>query len=183
MSRVPELVISFSYPAETSRRSSSQTFPEHNTTRDSIKGSSAAVLGSPYDNDPVVVPPVLPDHRRPGRPHARPDNRPCWTWRASRRARCRSVPNLQRWRRWWTGQGAPSSARGAGTTSPSTSSRDLPLVMAAPPFVPPHRLTTPWGFRLDALRLRVRIDFQAMQDFALSARAAFDSSLLDIGAR
>ena len=54
----------------------------------------------------------------------------CWTWPASRRARCRSLPNLRRWRCWWTGRGAPSPARGAGTTSPSTFEPDLPLVMA-----------------------------------------------------
>ena len=42
----------------------------------SIKGSAATVLESTTDLDPRRGPTVLPDHRGPGRPHARPGRRP-----------------------------------------------------------------------------------------------------------
>ena len=85
----------------------------------SIKGSAATVLGSSADWTPPW------SASSSGSSRTRPTTcttwlPTCWTWRASRRARCRSLPNLRRWRCWWTGRGAPSPAPGAGTTSPST---------------------------------------------------------------
>ena len=52
--------------------------------------------------------PVPAHNRQPGRPHERPDRRACWTWRASKRARCRSAPNRRRSQSWWTGPGTTS---------------------------------------------------------------------------
>ena len=69
---------------------------------------------------------VPPDHRRSGRPHDRPDQRPagCGTYRdghAVGRARRR-----RRWLVWWTGRGTRSSAAAAGTRSTSTCRRTCP---------------------------------------------------------
>ena len=89
----------------------------------SIKGSAATVLGSEADLDPAVVRQffrIIEDQA---------DHMNALVADLLDVARIETgtlagqTPNPQSLRRWWTGQGAPSSTRETGTTSPSTSSR------------------------------------------------------------
>ena len=81
---------------------------ELRTPLTSIRGSATTMLDATSDLDPAEIRQFLriivnqADHMRDLIGTA------CWTWRASKRARCRSAPNRRRSQSWWTGPGTPS---------------------------------------------------------------------------